>query len=165
MPVRVTDIDLWVPGGGTGLHDHAVRVVWIGILQVTFLAKELHCRAITWYANREMDIARVERLFTESGTIVNDQVKLLGIADLKPGTRKIEWRPRDLLDTQDLAVKISRPLDVRDRERNVVNGGDFHGALLTVGVDAFDEFGSVGIGPVGVLHFKLGADLLARLAG
>ena len=48
-------------------------------------AKELHRRAIARYANGEMDVARVERLLTESSAAVNDQVNLLGIAELKPG--------------------------------------------------------------------------------
>jgi len=126
MPVGVADVDLRVPGGGAGLQDHAVWIVGIGILPIAFRAEELDRGVITRYANREMDVARVERLLTESGTVVNDQVNLLGIAELKPGARKIERRSRDLFDRQDLAVELSRPLDVGYSESNVVKGGDFH---------------------------------------
>src|ERR1700683_744855 len=98
MPVGVADVDLREPGDGMGLQDHAVRIVGMGILPIAFRAKELHRRAITRYANREMDVAGVERLRTQRGAAVNDQVHTLGIAKLKPGAREIEWRPGDLFD-------------------------------------------------------------------
>src|SRR5579863_109006 len=126
MPVRIADVYLRVSGRGMRLHDHAVRIVEVGILPIAFRAKKLHCRAKTRYANGEMDVPCVERLVTKSGTIVNDQMKLLGIADLKPGARKRERRSGNFLHAQDLPVKPSRPLDIADSERNVVNGGDFH---------------------------------------
>jgi hypothetical protein len=73
-----------------------------------------------------MDVARIERLMPESGAVVNDQVHVLGVAELKPGARKIEWRPWNFVDRKDLVVKLSRPLDIGDGDRNVVNGRNFH---------------------------------------
>src|SRR5579862_601962 len=126
MPVWIADIDLREPSGGMGLQDHAVRIVGIGILAVAFGTEKLDGRAVAGHTNGEMDVAGIERLFPESGASVNDQVQMLGIADLKPSARKIEWRPGDLFHRQDLLVELSRPLDVGDSEGDVVDGGDFH---------------------------------------
>jgi hypothetical protein len=63
---------------------------------------------------------------------MDDQMQLLGIAELKPGACKWEWRPRDFYDRQDLTIELSRPLDVRDGKRNVVDGVDFHAAMANL---------------------------------
>jgi hypothetical protein len=113
MPIGIADVDLGESGRGTRLQDHAVRIVNTGILAVAFRAEE-------------MDVTRVERLLAKSGTVVNDQVKLLGIAHAKPRAWKIERRPRNLFDRQDLTVEPSRPIQVGYGERDVVNSSDFH---------------------------------------
>ena len=126
MPVGIADVDLRESGGGTGLKDHAVRIVDAGILAVAFRAKEIYGRVVIRHAHRKVNVTRVERLVTKSGTLVNDQVKLLRIAQTKPRARKIEWRPRDLFERQDLAVEPSRPVQVGNGESDVVNSGDLH---------------------------------------
>jgi hypothetical protein len=42
----MADIDLRVPGGRMGLHDHSVGIVRIGVLPVALGAEELHGRMI-----------------------------------------------------------------------------------------------------------------------
>src|SRR6185312_11251689 len=47
------------------------------------------------------------------------------------------------------------------RSRRVLD----HRALWQFRINAFDESGSVGVGPVGILRLKFGADLLSGLIG
>ena len=128
VPVGIADIDLRVPGGRMGLHDHSVGIVRIGVLPVALRAEELHGRMIIRHADREMNIAGIERIFTKRRRVVNDQMEFLGIAESKPGAREIEGWPWNLVEREDFAVEVPGPVEVGDCERNVVKGRDLHAA-------------------------------------
>src|SRR3954453_19254609 len=80
-----------------------------------------------------MQIASLQALAGTKGRVrVDDQVKLLGGAGLKPRSREIERGPRDLLQPEDLAVKAPRAFEVGDGQADVMNGFDLHGISVAI---------------------------------
>ena len=65
MPVGIADVDLRESGGGTGLQDHAVRIVNTGVLAVAFRAEEIYRLLVIRYAHRKVDITGIKRLLDE----------------------------------------------------------------------------------------------------
>lgn len=126
VPVRIANIDLREAGHGASRDDHAVWIAALRVLPVPLAAQKLDHSFILRHAQREMNIARIERFVAEGRGRMHDQVHVLSGAQLKPGPREIEWRPGDFLERQDFAVKSSGSLQILDGESDMVERGALH---------------------------------------
>lgn len=96
--------DAWVVPGSTQMRDHRIDVV---------------------DPNREVDVPRVNGLIGPQRPALPLHQMQLPIPDLEPRTRKIELRRSlDLGQAEYLAIESPRTLEIRDGQRDVVQGSN-----------------------------------------
>src|SRR4029079_11339652 len=104
------------------------RVVCREVVAVAGRAQVRECGVEVIDPDGEVHVTRVDRLIdSQRPALALYQVEL-AVAQGEPCATKTERRwPLDLRQSHDLAVESSRTLQVRDRERDVVQGTDAKG--------------------------------------
>src|SRR5215831_567288 len=76
---------------------------------------------VTLHSSGEVDVFRVHALAHAIRRVgVADEVQLLLLTQPEPGAPEGEWRPRNLLQAENLLVKANRALEVTDGETDMV---------------------------------------------
>jgi len=125
VPVGIEDEDLGKSRVRPSIPLEPERVVGWEIVAIAGGAQVRECRVEVIDPDGKMHVTRVNRpIDPQRPTSSLYQVEL-AVAQRKPCAAKVERRrPFDLRQPHDLAVESSRTLQVRDRERDVVEGAD-----------------------------------------
>src|ERR1700719_2860230 len=115
MPVGIDDINLWITGGRLGFDLHLTEIVIIRVFAVAFATQELEGASVSRDPHRKMNIAGIYAFAgrAESSVIMHDEMEMLSFANLEPGARKRKRRPGDFFQTQDLAIELLGPIQIR----------------------------------------------------
>src|SRR5271167_4597022 len=108
MPVGIDNINLRITGGGPGFDFHLTEIAIARFLPIALAAQEFERAFVTLHTHCKMNIASVDSFprSAESSVIMHDEMQMLSIADLEPGTREWERRPGDFFQAQDLAIEL-----------------------------------------------------------
>src|SRR5580693_8798413 len=112
MPIGIDNVNLRIPGSRTRFDFHLTEITVVGIFPVTFAAQEFDSAPVTGHSYGKVNVARINTLVgrAEGGVIVDEEMQMLRVTDLKPGARKRKRRPCDFFQAEDLAVELLRPL-------------------------------------------------------
>ena len=120
MPIRIHDEDLREPGLGLTRGLDTERVCRRSILIVARRVQVIEHRVEVADPDRKMDIPRIERPVRSHGSIGALEEMQLAFAEREPGPAEIEWRAVDLVEQQHSRIELLRPLEIRDRQCDVV---------------------------------------------
>src|SRR5262245_56193857 len=100
MPVGIQEVDLRESGGSSRVNNDTRELVG-SILAISFGVEIIDGFPETGYAHRKVNVASIQSLARPHGGVgVDDQMKLLAVADIEPCTREGEGRSWDLLKAQ-----------------------------------------------------------------